>query len=112
MPIDRTDLRILAALQDDANLSTSELARRLDMPLSSCHRRLATLEASGVILRRVAIVDPEAVGLATVAFISIRTSRPAAQPCAPLTRARHSTESEETPPCPTPSAAPTPCCAR
>ena len=75
MPIDRTDLRILAALQDDANLSTSELARRLDMPLSSCHRRLAALEAASVILRRVAIVDPEAVGLATVAFISIRTSR-------------------------------------
>lgn len=75
MTVDRTDLRILAALQEDADLSDSELARRLDMPLSSCHRRLRALEAAKVIRKRVALVDAEAVGLGTVAFIAIRTSR-------------------------------------
>lgn len=75
MAVDRTDLRILAALQDDADLSVSELARRLDMPLSSCHRRLRALEDARVIRKRVALVDADRVGLGTTAFIAIRTSR-------------------------------------
>ena len=75
MAVDRTDLRILAALQDDADLSVSELARRLDMPLSSCHRRLRALEDARIIRKRVALVDADRVGLGTTAFIAIRTSR-------------------------------------
>ena len=36
------------------------------MPLSSCHRRLRALEAAGTIRRRVALIDPDAVGLGLI----------------------------------------------
>jgi Lrp/AsnC family transcriptional regulator len=75
MELDAADLRILALLQEDADLSVSELARRLDMPLSSCHRRLRAIEAAGVVRKRVALVDADAVGLGLVAYVSVRTNQ-------------------------------------
>ncbi|MGE4221176.1 MAG: Lrp/AsnC family transcriptional regulator [Alphaproteobacteria bacterium] len=73
--VDRTALRMLALLQEEAGLSVNELARRLDIPPSSCHRRFRALEDAGLIRARVALVDGEAVGLSTVAFVAIRTNR-------------------------------------
>lgn len=75
MKIDRIALRILGLMQEQADLSVNEVARRLDIPASSCHRRFRALEASGLIRRRVALVDGAALGLSTVAFVAIRTSQ-------------------------------------
>ncbi|MEO0400611.1 MAG: Lrp/AsnC family transcriptional regulator [Pseudomonadota bacterium] len=57
-----TDRRILRALQIDAGLSTRDLAERLAMSQSTLWRRVNELEAAGVIEKRVALVNPEAVG--------------------------------------------------
>ncbi|MFP3335793.1 AsnC family transcriptional regulator, partial [Pseudomonas sp. SIMBA_064] len=38
--MDRTDRKILAELQKDGRLSVTELAERVGLSLSPCHRRL------------------------------------------------------------------------
>ena len=44
-------------------MSATDLASRVGLSLSSCHRRLKDLEQSGAIERYRAVVSPEAVGL-------------------------------------------------
>ena len=43
MVLDRTDLRILSALQKDASLSTAEIAQRVGLSQSPCWRRINLL---------------------------------------------------------------------
>jgi Lrp/AsnC family transcriptional regulator len=71
--MDRTDLRILAILQEDASLSVAEVAGRVNLSQTPCWRRIQKLEAQGVIARRVAILNPEAVGLGLSVFVEIET---------------------------------------
>jgi Lrp/AsnC family transcriptional regulator len=73
--MDQTDVRILTLLQEDGGLSAAEVGRRLDLPTTSCWRRIAALETEGVIQKRVALVDPEKVGVGTVAFVFLRTNQ-------------------------------------
>ncbi|MCB1690773.1 MAG: Lrp/AsnC family transcriptional regulator, partial [Halioglobus sp.] len=49
MEMTRSDRRLLAALQRDARQSVSELARQLGLSRTTVQKRLAQLEASGVI---------------------------------------------------------------
>ena len=72
--LDDADLRILAALQKDGALSIAALSEQVNMSTNSCWRRLKRLEESGVILRRVALVDAAALGLDLTVFCSIRAS--------------------------------------
>lgn len=71
--MDRTDLKILAILQEDASLSVAEIARKVNLSQTPCWRRIQKLEASGVIERRVALLNPEAVGAALTVFVEIET---------------------------------------
>lgn len=41
--MDRLDRKILAAVQDDGRLTVTELANRVGLSLSPCHRRLRAL---------------------------------------------------------------------
>lgn len=75
MRLDRTDLRILRALQDDAGQSNVDLARRVGLSPSPCLRRVKALEATGVIRGRTAIVDPAAVGLPMSIFLQVTLDR-------------------------------------
>ncbi len=61
--LDITDLRILAALQRDANLTNVELAAKINLSPSPTLARVKRLESDGVISRYVALVDPHALGL-------------------------------------------------
>jgi len=69
--MDRTDLRILAILQQDSSLPVAEVASRVNLSQTPCWRRIQKLEAQGVIRRRVAILDPDAVGLGLSVFVEI-----------------------------------------
>jgi Lrp/AsnC family transcriptional regulator len=71
--MDRTDLKILAILQEDASLSVAEVAGRVNLSQTPCWRRIQKLEAQGVIARRVAILDPAAVGLGLSVSVEIET---------------------------------------
>ena len=71
--MDRTDLKILAILQEDASLPVAEVASRVNLSQTPCWRRIQRLEAQGVIQRRVAILDPDKVGLGISVFVEIET---------------------------------------
>jgi Lrp/AsnC family transcriptional regulator len=71
--MDRTDLRILAILQEDSSLAVAEVAQRVNLSQTPCWRRIQKLEAQGVIERRVAILNPDAVGLGISVFVEIET---------------------------------------
>jgi len=71
--MDRTDLKILAILQEDASLPVAEIASRVNLSQTPCWRRIQKLEAQGVIERRVALLDPEAVGLGISVFVEVET---------------------------------------
>ncbi|MGE8354830.1 MAG: winged helix-turn-helix transcriptional regulator, partial [Microvirgula sp.] len=47
--MDKIDCRILAELQADGRLSVTELADRVGLSVSPCHRRVRALEQSGAI---------------------------------------------------------------
>lgn len=71
--MDSTDLKILAILQQDASLAVAEVAARVNLSQTPCWRRIQRLEASGVIERRVAILDPQAMGFDISVFVSIES---------------------------------------
>ncbi len=72
--MDATDIKILVLLQEDASISIAELAQKVNLSQTPCWKRVQRLEASGVIQKRVALVDPEKVGLGLTVFVSIETS--------------------------------------
>jgi DNA-binding Lrp family transcriptional regulator len=69
--LDSTDLRILSALQEDASLTNIELAGKVGLSPSPCLTRVRTLEAVGVIARRVALLDPARLGASISVFIQV-----------------------------------------
>lgn len=69
--MDRIDRKILAALQQDATLSLAQLADRVGLSQTPCWKRVQKLEQAGVLMGRVAIVRPEALGLGLTVFVSI-----------------------------------------
>lgn len=66
MPIDldATDLRLLQLLQQDASRSNQALAEMAGVSAATALRRVRRLVEAGVIERQVAIVSPQAAGLA------------------------------------------------
>ncbi|WP_144186643.1 Lrp/AsnC family transcriptional regulator [Elioraea rosea] len=74
-PLDSTDLRILAALQEDGRLANVALADRIGLSPSPCLRRVKHLEAEGVIEGYRAILRPEAVGLGLTVFVEVKVDR-------------------------------------
>ncbi len=69
--MDSTDLKILAILQQDASLSVAEVAARVNLSQTPCWRRIQRLQMSGVIERRVALLNPQAIGMDISVFVSI-----------------------------------------
>jgi Lrp/AsnC family transcriptional regulator len=71
--MDSTDRKILAILQEDASLSVADIASRVNLSQTPCWRRIQKLTEAGVIARRVALVDPDAVGLGLTVFVEIES---------------------------------------
>jgi Lrp/AsnC family leucine-responsive transcriptional regulator len=71
-PIDATNRRLLAELQDDARLSLAELGRRVGLSSPAVAERLQRLERDGVILGYRAVLDPRALGLALSVVLRVR----------------------------------------
>ena len=71
--MDRTDLKILAILQEDASIPVAEIAKRVNLSQTPCWRRIQKLEAAGVITGRVALLDPEAIGAGITVFVEVET---------------------------------------
>lgn len=73
--LDATDLRILAELQKDGRMTNVDLAKRVRLSPSPCLARVRDLEERGVIRKYVAMLDPQAVGLAVSVFIQVSLER-------------------------------------
>jgi Lrp/AsnC family transcriptional regulator len=72
--LDPIDLEILALLQEDASLSSAQIAEQVGLSASPCWRRIQRMEREGVIRRRVVLLDPERLGLTIVVFASVKLS--------------------------------------
>ena len=73
--LDTIDWAILGILQQDASLPVHEVGERVGLSSNACWRRIRRLEDSGIIARRVALLDAEKLGLATTVFVALRTNR-------------------------------------
>lgn len=72
IPLDRTDVAILAQLQRDGRVTNAELADRVNLSASACLRRTQRLENSGVIGGYGAWLDPARLGLGLQAFVRVQ----------------------------------------
>ena len=73
--IDAIDLKILALLQQDASLSTGDVAERVGVSQSPCWRRIQRLRDEGYIKSTVAIVDRAKLGYMMQIFAQVKMSR-------------------------------------
>src|SRR5580658_6687901 len=71
--MDAIDRKILAVLQSDAALSVAEIGHRVGLSSTPCWKRIQRLEATGVIEKRVALIDQDKVGLGVTVFVSVET---------------------------------------
>jgi Lrp/AsnC family transcriptional regulator len=72
--LDAIDRKILTVLQEDASLSVAEIGDRVGLSSTPCWKRIQRLEADGVILRRVALVDQNKIGLGISVFVSVESA--------------------------------------
>ena len=73
--IDRIDRKILAILQRDSTVPVAEIGRVVGLSTTPCWRRIQRLEEDGIIQKRVALIDPEAINANVTAFVSITTNQ-------------------------------------
>jgi len=69
--MDEIDRLLLEILQQDATLSLAQMAERVGLSPTPCWKRIQKLEARGVIMRRVAIVDPVRVGVGLSVLVNV-----------------------------------------
>ncbi|PMH40344.1 transcriptional regulator [Vibrio sp. 10N.286.49.B3] len=74
MDLDKTDKALLKKLQQDSTTSLAELAEAVNLTTTPCWKRLKRLEEQGIIGKKVALLDPDKLGLAFTAFVMIKTS--------------------------------------
>ena len=73
--LDRTDLAILRTLQQNAKLTTKELAAAVHLSPTPVFERMKRLERQGVIKKYVAILDAQKLDRAFMVFCSVKLSR-------------------------------------
>ncbi|MEE2917122.1 Lrp/AsnC family transcriptional regulator [Sphingomonas ginsenosidimutans] len=73
--IDSTDRRILAILQEDATVPIAEIAERVGLSQTPCWKRIKRLERDGLIVRRVALLDRDRLGLGVTVMVAVRTAQ-------------------------------------
>lgn len=72
--LDSVDLKILSMLQPDARMQNTALAKELGMAPSAVLERVRKLEEKGIIRSYATNINPSAVNLKLLAFISIKSS--------------------------------------
>lgn len=70
--LDETDIRILRTMQGDGGLTVAEIAARAGLSQSACSRRIASLEAEGIIRGRQTMLDARKLGYGTLIIVRIK----------------------------------------
>ena len=71
--LDEMDVKILRILQEDCTRPVADIGKEVGLSTTPCWRRVQKLEESGVIKRRVAVLDPDKVNAGVTVFVSIKT---------------------------------------
>ena len=74
MKVDQIDRRILNVLQRSGRISNADLAEKVNLSASACHRRVQRLEKDGFIKDYVALLDPRKLDVPTTVFVEITLS--------------------------------------
>ncbi|MFG1419447.1 Lrp/AsnC family transcriptional regulator [Xanthobacter sp. V0B-10] len=69
--LDQIDRKIVAELMRDATQTVAQVADKVGLSQTPCWKRIQKLEASGVLMHRVAIADPAKLGLGLAVFVGI-----------------------------------------
>ncbi|HEY2256574.1 MAG TPA: Lrp/AsnC family transcriptional regulator [Variovorax sp.] len=69
--IDKIDRQLIGALQDNARLTSGEIAQRVNLSQSPSWRRIKRLEDAGVITGYSATLDRRALGYGALAFVMV-----------------------------------------
>jgi|TARA_B110000003_G_scaffold50640_1_gene49693 Lrp/AsnC family transcriptional regulator len=72
--LDVNDIKILRQLQKNASLSIEEISDRIALSRNACWRRIRRLEDDGIINKRVAIVNADALDLGQMVIVLISTN--------------------------------------
>lgn len=72
MQLDQTDRRILHVLQRHGRISNADLAERVNLSASACHRRVQRLEAGRLIAGYAALLDQRKAGKPSTVFVEIK----------------------------------------
>lgn len=73
--LDKVDLQILQALQNNARLTTKELAARVSLSSTPVFERLKRLEREGYIMKYVAVLNAEKLNRGFVVFCKVKLTR-------------------------------------
>lgn len=73
--MDNIDKKILSLLQEDAELSVSDIADKVGLSTTPCWRRIQNMEKNGVIKGRVAILDADKLNVGVTVFVAIKTNQ-------------------------------------
>ena len=78
MVLDKFDLALLDALQQDATVSQHELGARINLSSAAVNRRLKRLTEDGVVRKTVALPDPAQLGysLTIITQVDVESERP------------------------------------
>jgi len=73
--LDEMDVKILKILQQDCTRSVADIGKEVGLSTTPCWRRIQKLEETGIIQRRVAILDAPRVNVGVSVFVSIKTDQ-------------------------------------
>ncbi|MER8903135.1 Lrp/AsnC ligand binding domain-containing protein [Mesorhizobium sp. M0772] len=87
--LDRTDIKILRALQTDGRLTNADLAIRVNVSAATCHRRTQRLFDEGHIVGVRAEIAPTSVGLGALVMVGVVLDRSTPESFAAFEEAVH-----------------------
>ena len=73
--MDQIDRLILMQLQHNAAQPVADIARKVGLSVTPCWRRIQRMEETGIIRKRVALLDSKAIGVAMSVFVAVRTDQ-------------------------------------
>ncbi len=73
--LDDMDVKILSILQEDCTRPVADIGKAVGLSTTPCWRRIQKLEETGVIRRRVAVLEPSKVNAGVTVFVSIKTDK-------------------------------------
>lgn len=73
--MDNFDRHILSLLQQNGALSLAEISDKIGLSQTPCWRRIQQLEQSGIIRKKVALLDPEKLNVGLTVFVNLKTNQ-------------------------------------